>query len=151
MSLKQQIENDIKSAMLSKSKVELLALRSIKSAILLAETEKGAGDTLTEEIEQKLLMKAAKQRKDSAQIFNEQNRKDLEEKELVELSVIQKYLPEQMGEDELVEILKSIIEKIGAVGPQDMGKVMGIASKQLSGKADGKTISTHVKSLLIPS
>lgn len=151
MSLKQQIENDLKNAMLSKNKVELLALRSIKSAILLAETEKGAGDVLSEESEQRLLMKAAKQRKDSAQIFKDQGRSDLEEKELVELNVIQRYLPEPMGEEELIKIIKSIIEDIGASGPQDMGKVMGVASKQLSGKSDGKTISGHVRSLLTNS
>jgi len=148
MSLKQQIENDIKNAMLSRKKEELLALRSIKSAILLAETEKGSVGSLTTDIENKLLMKAAKQRKDSADIFQTQGRTDLVDKELGELEVIKRYLPEQMGEDELIEILKSIIIQVGASGPQDMGKVMGLASKQLAGKADGKTISGHVKNML---
>lgn len=151
MSLKLQIENDIKNAMLSKNKEELLALRSIKSAILIAETEKGAAGSLSPETEQKLLLKAAKQRKESAEVFQSQDRTDLVEKELGELKIIEKYLPEQMGEEELVELLKTIIQKAGASGPQDMGKVMGLATKELAGKADGKTISGHVKSLLIKS
>ncbi len=151
MSLKLQIENDIKNAMLSKNKEELLALRSIKSAILIAETEKGAEGSLSPETEQKLLLKAVKQRKESAEVFQSQDRTDLVEKELGELKIIEKYLPEQMGEEELVELLKTIIQKTGASGPQDMGKVMGLATKELAGKADGKTISGHVKSLLIKS
>ena len=151
MSLKLQIENDIKNAMLSRNKEELLALRSIKSAILIAETEKGAEGSLSGEKEQKLLLKAAKQRKESAEIFQSQDRTDLAEKELGELKIIEKYLPEQMGEGELIELLKTIIQKTGASGPQDIGKVMGLATKELAGKADGKTISGHVKSLLIKS
>jgi uncharacterized protein YqeY len=148
MGLKKQIEGDIKNAMLSKNKNELIALRSIKSSILLAETEKGASGTLSKDVEIKILMKAAKQRKDSAEIYESQARSDLFEKELAELEVIERYLPEQMSEEELIGKLKEIIEKVGAAGPQDMGKVMGIASKELGGSADGKTISGHVRSLL---
>ncbi len=151
MSLKLQIENDIKNAMLSKNKEELLALRSIKSAILIAETEKGADGTISQEVEQKILLKATKQRKDSIEIFQSQGRTDLVAKETGELEVIERYLPEQMGEEELVQLLTEIIQKTGATGPQDMGKVMGMASKELAGKADGKTISGHVKSLLTKS
>jgi uncharacterized protein YqeY len=149
MSLKEQIEGDIKKAMLSKNKKELIALRSIKSAILIAETEKGATGPVTKDTEVKILMKAAKQRRDSAEIYKSQERNDLLETELAELEVISKYLPEQMSDEDLVEKLKEIIGKVGATGPQDMGKVMGIATKELSGSADGKTISGHVRNLLI--
>ncbi|MCH7512473.1 MAG: GatB/YqeY domain-containing protein [Bacteroidetes bacterium] len=148
MSLKAQIESDIKKAMLSKNKQELLALRAIKSAILIAETEKGAGGSLSHEAEVMLLMKAVKQRKDSAEVYQAQSRQDLADKELAELEVINRYLPEQMSEDKLREELKLIIEKYGASSPADMGKVMGIATKQFAGKADGKTISILVRSLL---
>ncbi len=148
MSLKAQIESDIKKAMLSKNKQELLALRAIKSAILIAETERGAVGSLSHEAEVKLLMKAAKQRKDSAEVYQAQSRQDLADKELVELEVINRYLPEQMSEDKLREELKLIIEKTGATSPADMGKVMGVATKQFAGKADGKTISILVRSLL---
>jgi uncharacterized protein YqeY len=150
MSLKQQIENDIKNAMLNREKDQLLALRAIKSASLLAETEKGAAGELDEVTEQKLLMKAVKQRKDSAEIFQAQGRDDLASKELNELRVIEQYLPEQMSEDALKEKLSTIISQVGASGPQDMGKVMGAATKELAGKADGKTISNLVKQLLNP-
>ena len=148
MSLKAQIESDIKKAMLSKNKQELLALRAIKSAILIAETEKGAGGSLSHEAEVMLLMKAVKQRKDSAEVYQAQSRQDLADKELAELEVINRYLPEQMSEDKLREELKLIIEQYGASSPADMGKVMGIATKQFAGKADGKTISILAKSLL---
>ena len=148
MSLKKQIDGDIKKAMLSKNKKELIALRSIKSAILLAETEKGATGPITEDAEVKILMKAAKQRRDSAEIYKSQERIDLLETELAELEVINKYLPEQMSEEDLVVKLKEIIGRVGASGPQDMGKVMGIATKELSGSADGKTISGYVRNLL---
>ncbi|MDN5215757.1 GatB/YqeY domain-containing protein [Fulvivirgaceae bacterium BMA12] len=148
MSLKQQIEGDIKKAMLAKQKDELTALRSIKSLILLAETEKGSQDVLSEDQEMKLLMKAAKQRKDSAGLYQEKGREDLASKELLELEVINRYLPKQLSEDELKEALKAIITEIGASGPQDMGKVMGAATKKLAGKADGKTISSLVKTIL---
>ncbi len=148
MSLKAQIESDIKNAMLAKNKLELLALRAIKSAILIAETEKGAQGSISHESEVKLLMKATKQRKDSAEVYHTQNRQDLADKELAELDVINRYLPKQMSEDKIREELKLIIEKTGANSPADMGKVMGIATKQFAGKADGKTISILAKSLL---
>ena len=148
MSLKQQIDNDIKSAMLAKNKEELTALRSVKSLILLAETEKGGSGDITQEAENKLLMKAAKQRKESAEIFQKEGRDDLAKKELFELEVISRYLPKQLSEDEIALEVKKIIEQVGAKGPQDMGKVMGNATKQLAGKADGKMISEIVKKLL---
>ena len=147
MSLKSQIEADIKTAMLAKDKESLTALRSIKSLILLAETEKGAAQELAQDAELKLLTKAAKQRRESAEIFGAQNRADLQEKELVELAVIERYLPKQLSEAELKEAIKAIIAKVGATGPADLGKVMG-ATKELAGKADGKAISTTVKELL---
>lgn len=148
MSLKAQIEADIKSAMLAKDKDRLRALRSIKSLILLAETEKGAKSELSEEDEIKLLTKAAKQRRESAEVYKNQNRTDLEEVELGELAVIEGYLPKQLTEEEILEKLKEIISETGAQGPQDMGKVMGAATKSLAGQADGKVISVLVKSLL---
>jgi uncharacterized protein YqeY len=148
MSLKQQIDQDIKQAMLSKNKEELEALRAIKSLILLAETEKGASGEVATDVEQKLLMKAAKQRKESADIFIQQNRQDLADKELKQLAVINRYLPQQLSEAELTLELKKIIEAVGAKSPADMGKVMGTATKQLAGKAEGKLISELVKKLL---
>jgi uncharacterized protein YqeY len=150
MSLKQQIDNDIKSAMLAKKKEELDALRSIKSMILLAETDKGSSGQLAPDVEGKILMKAAKQRKESADIFLEQSRKDLADRELFQLEVISRYLPKQLSEEELTTELKGLIDEVGAKGPQDMGKVMGMASKKLAGKADGKMISEIVKKLLNP-
>lgn len=149
MSLKEQIEADIKKAMLAKEKDTLRALRGIKSALLLAETEKGADGTISSEKEIAILMKAAKQRKDSADIYNQQGRSDLAEIELTEVKIIEKYLPQQMDEEELREAISKIISKIGASGPSDMGKVMGVATKELAGKSDGKSISTVVKSLLV--
>lgn len=148
MSLKTQIDNDIKQAMLAKNKEELEALRSIKSMILLAETEKGGSGDITSEAENKLLMKAAKQRKESADIFQKENRAELAQRELVQLEVINRYLPKQLSEDEIITEVKKIIEQVGAKGPQDMGKVMGTATKQLAGKADGKMISELVKKIL---
>ena len=148
MSLKQQIDTDIKKAMLAKSKEELEALRSIKAMILLAETDKGAAAEISEDTENKLLMKAAKQRKESADIFQQQNRSDLAEKELFQLNVISKYLPKQLSESDLENALKAIITQVNAKGPQDMGKVMGVATKSLAGQADGKVISDLVKKLL---
>jgi uncharacterized protein len=148
MGLRQQIDNDIKSAMLAKNKEELTALRSVKSLILLAETEKGGTGEISEEVENKLLMKAAKQRKESAEIFQKEGREDLAKKELFELEVISRYLPKQYSEEEVATELKKIIEQVGAKGPQDMGKVMGVATKQLAGKADGRLISETVKKLL---
>lgn len=150
MSLKQQIDNDIKAAMLAKNKEELEALRSIKSMILLAETDKGSSGQLAADVEGKILMKAAKQRKESADIFLEQSRKDLADRELFQLEVINRYLPKQLSEEELTTELKGIATEVGAKGPQDMGKVMGMATKKLAGKADGKMISEIVKKLLNP-
>jgi len=148
MALKQRIETEIKSAMIAKNKVRLTALRAIKSLILLEETKEGFSGALPEEEELKLLTKAAKQRKDSAEIYEKQNRADLLEVELAELAVIQEFLPKALSEEELTQAIQEIIGRIGASGPQDMGKVMGIASKELAGKADGKAIADQVKTLL---
>ena len=148
MSLKQQIESDIKKAMLAKQKDELKALRAIKSMILLAETEKGSTGELTEDAGNKLLMKAVKQRKDSADIYKEQGRADLEAIELAEVAVIEKYLPKQLSVEEVTAKLKEVIAQVGASGPQDMGKVMGVATRALAGQSDGKTISGIVRQLL---
>jgi uncharacterized protein len=148
MSLKQQIDNDIKKAMLAKNKEELDALRSIKSLILLAETEKGVAADIASDVENKLLVKAAKQRKEAADIFIQQNRKDLADKELGQLEVINRYLPKQLSEAEITDAIKAVIAEVGAKGPQDMGKVMGVATKKLAGQADGKVVSDLVKKLL---
>jgi len=148
MSLKQQIDNDIKKAMLEKNKDELTALRGIKSLILLAETEKNVAADLPGDVENKLLMKAAKQRKESAEIFQKEGRDDLAGKELVELAVISRYLPKQLSEEEVRAELLKIVHQVGAKGPQDMGKVMGTATKHLAGKAEGKLISEMVKKIL---
>lgn len=150
MSLKTTIDNDIKKAMLAKNKEELEALRSIKSMILLAETEKGHATELTTETENKLLMKAAKQRKESSEIFQKEGRQDLAQRENFQLEIISRYLPKQLPESEITDALKGIIAAVGAKGPQDMGKVMGHATKALAGKADGKVISDIVKKLLTP-
>lgn len=150
MSLKTRIDNDIKKAMLAKNKEELEALRGIKSLILLAETEKGGSGEVTTDVENKLLMKAAKQRKESADIFTQQVRPDLAQKELFQLEVISRYLPRQLSEAEITEELKKVIAEIGASGPQDMGKVMAAATKKLAGQADGKLISEIVKKILTP-
>ena len=148
MSLKTTIDNDIKKAMLARNKEELEALRSIKSMILLAETEKGTVAEISSETESKLLMKAAKQRKESAEIFLKEGRQDLARRENLQLEIISRYLPKQLSEAEVTDELKKIIAQIGAKGPQDMGKVMGTATKALAGKADGKMISEIVKKLL---
>ena len=149
MSLKKQIEEDLKAAIRAQNKDEIRALRGIKSMILLAETEKGSSGELSEEVELRLLSKAAKQRKDSAQLFADQNREDLASVERSELVVIQKYLPEQLSEQELEVHLRQIIKQVNALGPQDMGKVMGAANKSLKGKAEGSSIAKLVKELLI--
>lgn len=148
MSLKTKIEAEIKQAMLNKDKERLTPLRAIKSLILLAETEKGGGDGLSDDVELKLLTKAAKQRKDSLDIYKEQGRDDLASKEESELKVIEEFLPSQLTDEELEAELKTLISEVGASGPQDMGKVMGAATKKLAGKADGKAISAKVKVLL---
>jgi len=148
MNLKNQIDADIKKAMLAKQKDELTALRAIKSAILLAETASGAKKELTEEDGLKLLTKAVKQRKDSAELFQKEGRTDLADKEKLEYEIISRYLPEQLTEEELKAVIEKIVTDTGASGMQDMGKVMGMATKALAGKAEGKAISIMVKSLL---
>lgn len=148
MNLFDQVSNDIKSAMLAKDKVRLEALRGIKKEFLEAKTAKGADGELTDDMAMKILAKMVKQRKESAQIYTEQNRPDLAEPELAEAAVIETYLPKQMNEEELTEALKAIIAQVGATTPQEMGKVMGVATKQLAGRADGCAISAKVKELL---
>ena len=148
MNLFDQVSNDIKSAMLAKDKVRLEALRGIKKEFLEAKTAKGADGELTDDMAMKILAKMVKQRKESAQIYTEQNRPDLAEPELAEAAVIETCLPKQMTEEELTEALKAIIAQVGATTPQEMGKVMGVATKQLAGRADGRAISAKVKELL---
>jgi uncharacterized protein YqeY len=151
MSLKETINGDIKYAMLAKRKDELTALRSIKSMILLAETEKGAKGSLSEEAELKLLSKAVKQRKESAEIYSREGRTDLAEKENFEYDVITRYLPEAMSEEEVKKEVSEIIAALGAASPADMGKVMGVSTKKFAGKADGKMIASIVREMLIQS
>ena len=148
MSLEQKIMADLKTAMLSKDEKSLRALRAIKAAILLAKTSEGAGGELKDDDEIKLLQKLVKQRKDSLEIFQQQNRSDLAQKEQEEIEVIEKFLPKQLSAEELHLEIKKIIAETGATSAADMGKVMGAATKRLSGKADGKTISTAVRELL---
>lgn len=143
--------SDLKAAMLAKDEAALRSLRAVKAAILLAKTAEGGTGELKEEDEIKLLQKLVKQRKDSLEIFQQQNRADLAKKEEEEIAVIEKFLPKQMSPDELKEALKAIISSVGASSPADMGKVMGQATKQFAGKADGKTISAMVKELLSKS
>ncbi|WP_111669258.1 GatB/YqeY domain-containing protein [Algoriphagus litoralis] len=148
MALKQKIEGEIKSAMIAKDKVRLTALRAIKSMILLEETKGGFSGELSEDEEMKLLTKAAKQRKDSADIYQQQNRPDLLEVELAELAVIQEFLPKALTDEELTLAIQEIINVTGATSAKEMGKVIGAANKQLAGKAEGKAIADKVKSLL---
>ncbi|TAI46865.1 GatB/YqeY domain-containing protein [Flagellimonas allohymeniacidonis] len=148
MSLQEQVMTEMKAAMKAKDSVALEALRAIKSALLLAGTEKGASDSLSEADEIKLVQKLVKQRKDSAAIFNEQGRDDLAEPELAQAAIIEKFLPEQLTEEEIEKVVVQTIDSIGASGMQDMGRVMGMVSKELAGQADGKTISTIVKAKL---
>ena len=145
MSLEKQLMEQMKAAMKSKNTVALQALRSVKSAILLAKTENGAASELTEDQEMKILQKQVKQRKDSAAIFIEQGRQDLADPELAEAAIIDQFLPEAMSEEDIEKVVIATIEKVGASGMKDMGKVMGMVSKELAGQADGKTISTLVK------
>ena len=149
MSLQDQVMVAMKEAMKAKDQTALTALRAVKSAILMAKTESGATSELTEEQELKLLQKQVKQRKDSATIFMEQGREDLANPELAEAEVISQFLPEAMSDDDVEKIVVKAIENLGASGMKDMGKVMGIVSKELAGRADGKTISTIVKSKLL--
>lgn len=148
MSLQAEVMTAMKEAMKAKDQNALTSLRAIKSAILLALTESGAKEEINEDQELKLLQKLVKQRKDSAAIYKEQGREDLAEPELAQAKVISQFLPEQMGEEEISKVIEDIIAQIGAKGMQDMGKVMGLASQKLAGKADGKTISNIVKAKL---
>ena len=148
MSLIETINQDIKTAMLAKDADKLRGLRAIKSALLLALTEKGASDEISGETEIKVLQKLVKQRKESADIYKAQNREDLYEIEAQEQAVIEAYLPKQMSTTEVEVYLKDLISRVGATSVKDMGKVMGAANKELAGKADGKTISEVVKQLL---
>ena len=148
MALEQKIMADMKTAMLAKDEAALRGLRAVKAAIILAKTSEGANGELKEEDETKLLQKLIKQRKDSLEIYEKQNRPDLAQKEKEEIVVIEKFLPKQMGLDELKVVIGKIIAETGASSPADMGKVMGASTKALAGQADGKTISAVVKELL---
>lgn len=151
MNLEQLINDDIKAAMLAKDKRTLEALRAVKAAILLAKTDKGSSaEGIEEGVEMKILQKLVKQRRDSADIFKQQARADLAEEELFQLSVIEKYLPAQMSEAEIISVISAVIAQTGASSIKDMGRVMGMASKQLAGKADNKVVSELVKKLLNP-
>jgi uncharacterized protein len=148
MALEQKVMTDLKQAMLAKDEKGLRALRAIKAAIILAKTAEGAGGELKEQEEVKILQKLIKQRKDSLEIYEQQHRADLARKEKEEIEIIEKFLPKQLNPEELKSILSRIIAEVGATSPADIGKVMGAATKQLSGVADGKTISTVAKELL---
>ncbi len=148
MSLQKQVMDEMKTAMKAKDKVALESLRAIKSALLLMQTETGSGEEVSEEAEIQLVQKLVKQRKDSAAIFIEQGREDLAAPELEQVAVIEKFLPEQLSEEAIEEVVAATIEKTGAQGMKDMGKVMGVVSKELAGQADGKTISMIVKKKL---
>ena len=149
MGLQQRVMEDMKAAMRAKDTLALESLRAIKSALLLVQTETGPGTELSEEEEVKLVQKLVKQRKDSAAIYKEQGREDLAEPELAQALIIEKFLPEQLGEEEIEKVVVQTIEAVGASGMKDMGKVMGIVSQKLAGQADGKTISTIVKKNLM--
>ncbi|MCU0473355.1 MAG: GatB/YqeY domain-containing protein [Bacteroidales bacterium] len=148
MSLTEKISGDLINAMKAKDKVALEAIRAAKTAFTLARSEKGAASVLCSEDELKIIQKLVKQRRESAAIYKENNRQDLFEKEVAEADVLEKYLPAKMSEAELEKVLKEIIVKVGAKSPADMGKVMGIATKELAGKAEGKEISARVNQLL---
>ncbi|WP_428330214.1 GatB/YqeY domain-containing protein [Mucilaginibacter sp.] len=148
MSLITQIDQDIKQAMLAKQADKLRGLRAIKSALLMAKTEKGAAEELTQEAETKVLQKLVKQRKESAEIYKTQNREDLYQIEIDEMQVIEPYLPQQMSRFEIEGYLQELISRLGATSVSDMGRVMGMANKELAGQADGRTISEVVKQLL---
>ena len=147
MSMEQQIQQDIKAAMLAKEKTRLESLRAIKAAITLAKTADGS-ESIADEAVVKIIQKLVKQRKETAEIYKQQNREELAAQELAEASAMEVYLPKQLSEEELEAELKKIIAQVGATGPQDMGKVMGTATKALAGKAEGKAISALVKKLL---
>jgi len=149
MSFQQDLMTALKAAMKAKDQTALTALRAVKSAILLAKTETGATEELTDDQELKILQKQVKQRKDSAAIYLEQGREDLAAPELAEAKIIEQFLPEALSEEEISKIVEQTINEIGAEGMKDMGKVMGVVSKKVAGKADGKTISTLVKAKLV--
>jgi uncharacterized protein YqeY len=148
MSLEQEVMSFMKDAMKNKDEALLRGLRAIKAEIIKAKTEPGANGEISADGEMKLLQKLVKQRKDSLTIFQEQNRADLAQKEAEEIAVIEKFLPAQMSEEEVKAAVEAIVKELGAAGPQDLGKVMGVASKQLAGKADGKLIATMAKNAL---
>jgi uncharacterized protein len=149
MSLEEIINQDIKKAMLAREKEKLEALRAVKNALLIAKTEKGASSEITEDAELKILQRLVKQRKESATIFEEKNRKELAEKEIFEAKIIEVYLPEQMSDEDLTKHVQKIIDELGASSMADMGKVMGRASKELASKTNGKAIADKVKLLLL--
>jgi len=149
MSLQKQVMDKLKEAMKAKDSVALESLRAIKSAILLAQTESGAKEDLSEELELKILQKLVKQRKDSAILYKEQGREDLAQPELDQVAIIEQFLPEALSEDEIEKVVLATIASLGASGMKDMGRVMGVVSKELAGQADGKTISTIVKKSLL--
>jgi len=148
MALEDKVMEDLKNAMRAKDEAALRTLRAIKAAIIIEKTAEGASGVISEATETKMLQKLAKQRRDSLEIFEKQNREDLASKEREELAIIERFLPKQMSADELRVEVKAIIDQVGAKSPADMGKVMGVASKQLAGKADGKAISEMVKQIL---
>ena len=148
MDLFEKVSEDIKNAMKAKDKVALETLRNVKKCFLEAKTAPGANDTLTDADALKIMQKLVKQGKDSAGVYAGQGRQDLADAELAQVAVIERYLPKQMSAEELENVLKEIIAQVGAAGPKDMGKVMGVASKRLAGKAEGRAISEAVKSLL---
>lgn len=148
MSLFEQISGEIKTAMLARDKVRLEALRGVKKEFLEAKTAKGSDGELSDETAMKILVKMVKQRKESAAIYTEQNRQDLAEEELAQAAVIEGFLPKQMSEEELTAALREIISRVGATSAKEMGKVMGVATKELAGKAEGKAVSAKVRELL---
>lgn len=150
MSLTEKISADLITAMKGNDKVALEAIRAAKTAFTLARSNKGANSVLSSDEELKIVQKLVKQRRESATIYKEQNRPDLYEKEVAEADILEKYLPPKLGDEELTTILKGIIDRTGAKSPADMGKVMGVATKELAGKADGNQISAKVKQLLAP-
>jgi uncharacterized protein YqeY len=150
MSLEEKVMTDLKTAMLAKDEKSLRSLRAIKAAIINLKTSEGFSGEIKEEDEIKMLQKLVKQRKESLEIYEKQNRNDLAEKEKEEINVIEKFLPKQMDEADLKAVIENVIKQTGATSQADMGKVMGMANKQLAGKADGKTIATVVKQILAP-
>lgn len=148
MSLTEKIAGDLTTAMKSKDKVALEAIRAAKTAFLMAKSDKGADSVLTSDEELKIIQRLVKQRRESAAIYKENNRNDLYEREVAEAEILEKYLPAKMSQEELLKVLKDIIARVGAKSPADMGKVMGVAIKELGGKVDGKEISASVKDLL---